>query len=305
MAHRHGTFFGLFADRDVVAYRTLGVSEYASDAEVEQAYLRLIAQYQPNSLVGLAAPLRRLAEKKASAIDTAYSRIRTLRKRPEYAHPTSESSHSAKLTLEARGTTGALMWVAVIVLVTVIGLALLRDLLMPAPSQARKPSPDASAEASSVAPAVVMPPVPVVPAPVEATAEGTVPAESMMVLMPAEPLPAQPVSPALRGEAGLVEGLRVGQLRLANGNDFSRWALRWSEVNGRGLPAVFRERSGRESAYVIQKDFIIPEGLNGAHSVIFLLETKTPYPRGDPGHSMVLDLSTGACVGATCRTLLD
>ena len=305
MTHRHGTFFGLFADRDVAAYRTLGVSEYASDAEIEQAYLRLITQYQPSSLVGLAVSLRRLAEKKASAIDTAYDRIRTLRKRPEYRRPASESSHSAKLTLEARGTTGALLWVAVIVLVAVIGLALLRDLLMPVPPQARKPSPDASAEVLPAAPAVVAPPVPVVPAPVEAATGGTVPAENMMVLMPAEPLPAQPVSPAPRGEAGLVEGLRAGQLRLANGNDLSRWALRWSEVNGLGLPAVFRERSWAMKSYVIQKDFTIPEGLNGAHAVIFLLDTSTPYPRGDPGHSVVLDLSTGACVGMTCGMLLD
>ncbi len=320
MTHRHGTFFGRFADRDVAAYRTLGVSEYASDVEIEQAYLRLIAQYQPSSLVGVAVSLRRLAEKKASAIDTAYSHIRTLRKRPEYRQPASESPHSAKVTLETRGTTGALFWVAVIALVTVIGLALLRDLLMPAPPQAQKPSPDASAQVLPAASAVVAPPEPVVPAPVEVATGGTVPtenmpaesmpaqsmpAESMMVLMPTEPLPAQPASSALGGEAGLVEGLRVGQLRLANGNDFSRWALRWSEVNRRGLPAVFWERSGRGSSYVIQKDFTIPEGLYGAHSVIFLLEARTPYPRGNPGHSAILDLSTGACVGVTCGMLLE
>ena len=310
MTHRHGTFFGRFADRDVAAYRTLGVSEYASDVEIEQAYLRLIAQYQPSSLVGVAVSLRRLAEKKASAIDTAYDRIRTLRKRPEYRQPASESPHSAKVTLETRGTTGALFWVAVIALVTVIGLALLRDLLMPAPPQARKPSLDASVQVLPAASAVVAPPVPVVSAPVEVATGGKVPAESMpaqsmMVLMPTEPLPAQPVSPAPHGEAGLVEGLRAGQLRLANGNDLSRWALRWSEVNRRGLPAVFWERSGRGSSYVIQKDFTIPEGLYGAHSVIFLLETRTPYPRGNPGHSIILDLSTGACVGFSCGPWLE
>lgn len=302
MTRRHDSFFGLFADRDETAYRTLGVSKYASDVEIEQAYLRLIAQYQPDRLVGLAAPLRRQAEKKASVIDTAYGRVSTLRKRLDNRHSSSESSessHSAKVTFEARGTNGALMWVAVIALVTVIGLAILRDLLMPTPPQARMPTPDTSAKARLSTPVVVAPPTPVAPAlveAVEATAGDTVPAEEMMVLMPTAP----------SGEAGLVEGLRTGQLRPANGGDLSRWALRWSEVNGRAVPAAFRERSAFSKSYWIQKDFTIPEGLTGAHAVIFLLDVKTtPYPHGNPGHSAVLDLSTGACMGATCGMLLD
>lgn len=59
------------------------------------------------------------------------------------------------------------------------------------------------------------------------------------------------------------------------------------------------------TSYVIQKDFTIPDGLNGAHAVIFLLDTRVSYPRGNPGHSVILDLSTGACVGVTCSMLLD
>ncbi len=302
MTRWHRTFFGLFADRTVTAYRTLGVSEYASDAELEQVYLRLIDQYRPGRLAGLAAPLRRQAERKALAIEAAYEEIRMLRKRPEYQHPAPEVSHSAKVTLEARGTTGALLWIALIVLATVIGIALLRDLLMSASPQARLSTPDASAKAMPPAPAVAAPPVPISPTPAEATTAETVPPEEMMVLMPAE---APPASPTLSGEAGLVEGLRTGQLRTANGSDLSRWALRWSEVNRRGVPTSFQERSGRMTSYVIQKDFTIPEGLHGAHAVIFLLDTRTPYPHGNSGHSAVLDLSTGACVGAICGVLLD
>lgn len=300
MTRRHRTFFGLFADRTVAAYRTLGVSEYASDAEIEQVYLRLIDQYRPGRLAGLAASLRRQAEKKALAIEAAYEEIRMLRKRPEYQHPAPELPHSAKVTLEARGTTGALLWIALIVLATVIGIALLRDLLMSASPQARLSTPDASAKAT--VPAVAAPPVPIAPAPAEATTAETVPPEEMMVLMPAE---APPASPTLSGKAVLVEGLRTGQLRTANGSDLSRWALRWSEVNGRGVATSFQERSGRMTSYVIQKDFTFPEGLHGAHAVIFLLDTNTPYPRGNSGHSAVLDLSTGACVGAVCGVLLD
>ena len=61
-------------------YRVLGVTEDASDAEVEQAYRRMISQYHPDKLVGVADELRRLAEDKASEINGAYDRIQTLRK---------------------------------------------------------------------------------------------------------------------------------------------------------------------------------------------------------------------------------
>lgn len=62
-------------------YRVLGVTEDASDAEVEQAYRRLISQYHPDKLVGVADELRRQADNKASEINGAYDRIKQLRKR--------------------------------------------------------------------------------------------------------------------------------------------------------------------------------------------------------------------------------
>ncbi len=61
-------------------YRVLGVTEDASDAEIEQAYRRMISQYHPDKLVGVADDLRRQAEDKASEINTAYDRIKQLRK---------------------------------------------------------------------------------------------------------------------------------------------------------------------------------------------------------------------------------
>ena len=63
-------------------HRVLGVTEDASDAEVDQAYRRLISQYHPDKLVGVAEELRREAEAKASEINAAYDRIKQLRKRP-------------------------------------------------------------------------------------------------------------------------------------------------------------------------------------------------------------------------------
>jgi curved DNA-binding protein CbpA len=61
-------------------YRVLGLDPAATDAEVEQAYRRLIAQYHPDRLVGVAEDLRRQAEDKAGEINAAYERIRKQRR---------------------------------------------------------------------------------------------------------------------------------------------------------------------------------------------------------------------------------
>ena len=62
-------------------YAVLGLSEDATDTEIEQAYRRLISQYHPDRLAGAAAELRRQAETKAREINAAYDRIQALRKR--------------------------------------------------------------------------------------------------------------------------------------------------------------------------------------------------------------------------------
>lgn len=56
-------------------YRELGLRDDASDAEVERAYRRLIAQYHPDRLAGAAEELRHQAEQRASAINRAYETI--------------------------------------------------------------------------------------------------------------------------------------------------------------------------------------------------------------------------------------
>ena len=68
------------SDRDN-PYRVLGLTEDASDAEVDLAWRRLIAQYHPDKLTGVADELRRQAEIRARAINAAYDRIQALRKR--------------------------------------------------------------------------------------------------------------------------------------------------------------------------------------------------------------------------------
>ncbi|WP_417471496.1 J domain-containing protein [Luteimonas mephitis] len=62
-------------------WRVLGLTDEASDAEVDLAYRRLITQYHPDKLSGVADELRRQAETRAREINAAYDRIKTLRKR--------------------------------------------------------------------------------------------------------------------------------------------------------------------------------------------------------------------------------
>lgn len=62
-------------------YRVFGLTDEASDAEIDQAYRRLISQYHPDKLEGVAEELRRQAAGRAAEINAAYDRIRVLRKR--------------------------------------------------------------------------------------------------------------------------------------------------------------------------------------------------------------------------------
>jgi DnaJ-domain-containing protein 1 len=61
-------------------YKTLGLQPEASDAEVEQAYRRLIAQYHPDKVAGAADEIRALAGERASAINQAYEAIQRERR---------------------------------------------------------------------------------------------------------------------------------------------------------------------------------------------------------------------------------
>ncbi|MGL4279864.1 MAG: hypothetical protein ACRCS0_05820 [Albidovulum sp.] len=54
---------------------------------------------------------------------------------------------------------------------------------------------------------------------------------------------------------------------------------------------------GRGNAFYIRKPIKrFPAGLGGAHAVTFILGKGVPMPGGDPGHSIVLDEETGACL---------
>ena len=62
-------------------YRVFGLTSEASDAEVEQAYRRLISQYHPDKLAGAAPELRAQAEARSRELNAAYDRIHKLRRK--------------------------------------------------------------------------------------------------------------------------------------------------------------------------------------------------------------------------------
>lgn len=62
-------------------YSVLGLTSEASNAEIEQAYRRLISRHHPDRMNGDAGELRQHAETRAREINQAYDRIKSLRKR--------------------------------------------------------------------------------------------------------------------------------------------------------------------------------------------------------------------------------
>ena len=67
---------------DDPAYAELGVPASASDAEIEQAYRRLISQNHPDRFARDTPARQRDAHERTRRINTAYDRIRSLRRRP-------------------------------------------------------------------------------------------------------------------------------------------------------------------------------------------------------------------------------
>ena len=109
------------------------------------------------------------------------------------------------------------------------------------------------------------------------------------------------VAPALEGADGLALLIRQGVLRRAGPGDLGAWIDRARQYGSLGRDA--QERLSDRPVYVITGAMRIPDGLYGANSVIFLIDSRTPHPLGSLGHSMLLDRDTGGCSGATCSLL--
>ena len=189
----------------------------------------------------------------------------------------------------------------------------LRDLLTPDPVVVTPSLPSIPAPVSTAgAPAPA-------PAPVAAAAVGTMPVAEAKPQTDSVPPPSPPtLAPPLRalfpapsetvrasGKAGLVDALRKGELRLANAGDIGRWKSRHARSAGNLAGRSFDEHISHMDAYLVVKDFEIPEGLAGADAVVFVVESRAPFPRGDAGHSPILDIDSGACVGVICSMLAE
>lgn len=111
------------------------------------------------------------------------------------------------------------------------------------------------------------------------------------------------------GQAGINDALAKGILRPLRKDDIELWATEEAKlhkdhpkiVGGDPLAAFKPKIHG--NAYVILKEFTIPAGLYGAHSVTFFLQKGVPYPTGKLGHSKLYDFNNLGCIGATCERL--
>ncbi|PZO64505.1 MAG: hypothetical protein DI635_05560 [Pseudoxanthomonas suwonensis] len=107
------------------------------------------------------------------------------------------------------------------------------------------------------------------------------------------------------GQRGLEEALRGGLIRPAGNDDLRRWiAARTGQADASTgqlqMPAGLHSRT-----FVVERAFQWPGGMHALGPMVFLVESGVPYPRGDAGQSALLDLSTGACRGALCNTLIQ
>lgn len=109
----------------------------------------------------------------------------------------------------------------------------------------------------------------------------------------------------LAGQDGLAQLIRLGVLRRASPSDLQRWMERARLQRSGGLSADAGSRLQQMPGYVVTGSLRIPDGLHGAHAVVLLIDSSAPHPLGNPGHSVLLDMETGGCMGLTCRMLLD
>lgn len=112
----------------------------------------------------------------------------------------------------------------------------------------------------------------------------------------------------LAGEAGLLEAVRTGQLRRATPADAEAWGRALAaKLPQRDLPPIAGEGRARppvpviHNAYVVLGPFTYPSGLYGAHATTFFVPAGIPLPKGNPGHSTVLDFNTVHCAGICTR----
>lgn len=108
---------------------------------------------------------------------------------------------------------------------------------------------------------------------------------------------------------GIQQAVSLGLLRVATERDVELYIESYNKFaapQGRRLllPTVYGEETsynkmntvlGHNNGYVILKNMRIPEGMGGANAVTFILPTGVPYPKGELGHSVLLNMNDGSC----------
>lgn len=98
----------------------------------------------------------------------------------------------------------------------------------------------------------------------------------------------------------LARAVQAGALRRGGDADIDRWFRR------RGMPvSARRDWATHAEVYFLVRELQVPPGLSGADAVVFIREAGAPFPAGDLGHSIVLDMSDGSCTGLTCHFVED
>jgi hypothetical protein len=89
----------------------------------------------------------------------------------------------------------------------------------------------------------------------------------------------------------LMQLVNQGKLRRATMSDYEQWRSSGGPATRR---SVMEDPFGGRflfQMYVVQGSMTIPDGLNGAHAVTFLVPRGAPRPTGNPGHSEILDMN--------------
>ena len=118
------------------------------------------------------------------------------------------------------------------------------------------------------------------------------------VLMPVE----DEADPTEAPEDVLLDAVDRGDLRLGTYGDVTRWHAR-HRARAPGAAPSLPDHFEHMDVYIVKRAFRIPPGLAGAHAVVFIVPEGAPMPKGDPGHSPILDMDSGACRGSICMLL--
>lgn len=98
----------------------------------------------------------------------------------------------------------------------------------------------------------------------------------------------------LSGKKGVEQLVQRGILRKATFEDIELMYLT-SKESINDYRDLIEERNETylegNPIYVVTEEMTFPAGLYGAHSVEFLIPYGVPYPKGNPGHSIVMDMN--------------